>query len=94
MSADRDEDLVLERMRRWLELVCERLEVDPAVVADHESELLGLVSQVAHGPSRPGAPMTAFVVGYAAAAAARPVSEIVGEVSELVAAAGRADPGQ
>jgi hypothetical protein len=32
--------------------------------------MLRLISEVAHGPSRPGAPLTAFVVGLAAARAA------------------------
>lgn len=56
-------------MREWLERVCAELGADPAVLDPTASPLLDLVRDVAHGPSRPGAPLTAFLVGLAAGGA-------------------------
>lgn len=52
-------------MRRWLRLVSAELGVDPGLITESEQPLLELVSTVAHGPSRPGAPLTAFLIGVA-----------------------------
>ena len=61
-----DEQRKMAEMEAWLDKVCETLGVDRAVLAAVTPEVLDLVGQVAHGPSRPGAPMTAMVVGLAA----------------------------
>ncbi|WP_461021188.1 DUF6457 domain-containing protein, partial [Trueperella pyogenes] len=45
-------------MAKWLGAVAEEIDADPTLIAEHRDELLDLVSQIAHGPSRPGAPMT------------------------------------
>lgn len=55
----------MAQMWRWLEAVCAELEIDPELLDGVTDELLGLVRDVAHGPSRPGAPLTAFLVGLA-----------------------------
>lgn len=51
---------------QWLLEACEVLDIDyegfKAVIPD----LLDLTRDVAHGPSRPAAPLTAFLVGVAA----------------------------
>ena len=73
----------MEQMGRWLDAVCEELDVDPAVIDRDRDLLLDLIATVAHGPSRPGAPMTAFVIGYAAAGSGRPVSEVAARVERL-----------
>ncbi len=89
-----DEQVRMARMRRWLEAVCVEVGVDAAVLDDTTEELLGLVRDVAHGPSRPGAPLTAFLVGLAAgssgegrdaAATAQAVREHIATVERLVA---------
>lgn len=88
-----DEAARMAQMRRWLDAVCAGLGVDPALLDDTVPHLLGLVRDVAHGPSRPGAPLTAFLVGLAAGRASDPhdpavtaqlVTERVATVDRLV----------
>lgn len=55
----------LDAATLWLEQVSERLDQDPAVIQALLGELLDLTRDVAHGPSRPAAPLTAFLVGLA-----------------------------
>jgi len=82
----------MAQMRQWLVTVCAELGLDPAVLDGVTDELLDLVRDVAHGPSRPAAPLTAFLVGLAAAGGALPdaaatreaVRERVAEVDRLV----------
>lgn len=61
----------MAQMHEWLREVCRELALDPAVIEGTAEQLLALVGQVAHGPTRPGAPLTAFLVGLAAGAAGR-----------------------
>ncbi|MCZ9309390.1 DUF6457 domain-containing protein [Corynebacterium uberis] len=49
----------------WLTAAAQALELDPRVVTQLTGELLDLTRDVAHGPSRPAAPLTAFLVGLA-----------------------------
>ncbi|QJC22191.1 DUF6457 domain-containing protein [Arcanobacterium buesumense] len=63
----KDDPAKMAQMEAWLSAVNAELELDPQLIADHKKPLLQLISTVAHGPSRPGAPLTAFLVGYAAA---------------------------
>ncbi|MFB7160536.1 DUF6457 domain-containing protein [Streptomyces sp. NPDC056242] len=53
-------------MRRWIEDVKSELGVDLDVDV---AELLDMTKVVAHGVARPAAPLTSFLVGYAAAQA-------------------------
>lgn len=78
----RDDPARMDRMREWLRRVAVELDLDPAVVLDHEETLLAMVSAVAHGPSRPGAPLSAFLAGVAAGRGAV-TSEVAGRVTEL-----------
>lgn len=80
-----DDPEKMARMRGWLELVETELDLDAALVTDVEAELLELISVVAHGPSRPGAPLTAFLVGVAVGRGADGHSTI-DRVRELAAA--------
>lgn len=61
----------MAQMHEWLGEVCSELGLDRAVVESTAEQLLALVGQVAHGPTRPGAPLTAFLVGLATGAAGR-----------------------
>lgn len=61
-----DDPEKMARMRAWLAAVSAQLELPAEVMTSVETPLLDLIATVAHGPSRPGAPLTAFLVGYAA----------------------------
>ncbi len=78
-----DDPARMEQMRTWLRQVAAALDLDPRLVLDHEEELLGLVAAVAHGPTRPGAPLTAFLVGVAAGRGAE-VPPLTARVAALV----------
>ena len=67
MSADESDKMAV--MDRWLAEVCVELGVDRSVLDANTVAMLALIKSVAHGPSRPGAPMTAFLIGLAAGAA-------------------------
>lgn len=54
-----------EETLKWLDAVSTELGVEPAVIQEMMTELLDLTRDVAHGPSRPAAPLTAFLVGLA-----------------------------
>lgn len=92
-----DETEKMAAMDRWLDAVCAELGVDRAVMDANSTGLLELISGVAHGPSRPGAPLTAFLVGLASATAgdsaaqAKAVGERITTVSGLVASWGSDD---
>ncbi|MFM9373133.1 DUF6457 domain-containing protein [Streptomyces sp. Da 82-17] len=52
-------------MRKWIDAVKDELDVELDVDVP---ELLEMTKVVAHGVARPAAPLTSFLVGYAAAA--------------------------
>ena len=83
MSVDETEKMAV--MDRWLGEVCRELGVDRAVLDANTVGLLGLIKDVAHGPSRPGAPMTAFLIGLASGAAAADTAGQVTGVAERLA---------
>lgn len=84
-----DETEKMAAMSAWLDAVCAELGVDRAVMDANSEALLDLIRDVAHGPSRPGAPMTAFLVGLASAnASTDPATQAVA-VAERVAAVER-----
>lgn len=66
---------------KWLTQICTVLQVDPAVV-DTEV-VLDLARDVAHGVERKAAPLTTFVVGYAAGAQAAD-AERVAQLAALI----------
>jgi hypothetical protein len=59
----KDDPEVMARMHAWLHVVEQEVGLDASLLSALESSLLELISDVAHGPSRPGAPLTAFLVG-------------------------------
>ncbi|QGU04202.1 DUF6457 domain-containing protein [Corynebacterium comes] len=63
--SEKKSDPDLENAHVWLESVSAGLGQDPAVIQALVNELLDLTRDVAHGPSRPAAPLTAFLVGLA-----------------------------
>lgn len=62
----KDDPRAMEKMDAWLAAASAELNLHPSPIVPVRDDVLRLISQVAHGPSRPGAPMTAFLVGYAA----------------------------
>lgn len=62
----KDDPQKMERMREWLTRAAQTIEVDKDVVLDLEVDLLKLAQMTAHNTSRPGTPLTAFLVGLAA----------------------------
>jgi hypothetical protein len=64
MTADVGDKMAV--MNAWLDAVRAELGADRSVMDANTTGLLDLIRDVAHGPSRPGAPMTAFLVGWRA----------------------------
>lgn len=84
MSADETDKMAV--MDRWLDEVCAELGLDRSVLDANTDALLGLIKSVAHGPSRPGAPMTAFLIGLAAGAASTdPATQTAGVADRITA---------
>jgi hypothetical protein len=54
---------------RWIAAVAAELGLDAADLAETSDPVLDMVHDVAHGVNRPSAPLTAFLVGLASAAA-------------------------
>jgi Domain of unknown function (DUF6457) len=67
MSAD------AEALSEWITAVCRELGIDGELnSATTVDTVLDLTADVAHGVSRPGAPVTAFLIGVAAGRADDP----------------------
>lgn len=49
----------------WLRELCDALDL-PAELAAHRALILDVARDAAHGVARPAAPLTTFLVGYAA----------------------------
>ena len=60
------DDDKMQQMDAWIDQVCEALGVDRETVRQVEPALLDMVAEVAHKASRPGGPITSFLVGYRA----------------------------
>lgn len=76
----------MSTMEQWLDEVREELDLDLEI---DTAGLLDLTKDVAHSVARPAAPLTAFLVGYAAAQAgggADAVRRARSQVLELLAA--------
>ncbi|MFP7696009.1 DUF6457 domain-containing protein [Trueperella sp. LYQ143] len=77
-----NEEKKMAVMDAWLAAVAEEIGAPIDVIRTHRDELLNLVSTIAHGPSRPGAPMTMFLLGMCAAQESD-VSALTAKVSDL-----------
>lgn len=84
MSEHKDDPAKMAAMRAWLEAVCRELNLPTSVLDSVQTDLLHLISEVAHGPSRPGAPLTAFLVGLAAAGDTEKASADIAKITRLV----------
>lgn len=72
----------------WIDEVCDVLDVE---VDLDESLVLDVAREAAHGVARPAAPITTFLLGYAAAASAADPDEIERLAGAVVALARRWD---
>lgn len=82
MSKDSPEKM--EAMRSWLAAVAEELNIAPEVMAEAEAPLLQLIGKIAYGPSRPGAPLTAFLIGIAVGRGDGESTALISEIKSLV----------
>lgn len=85
-------DDTMQRLDRWIAEACAALHLDPAVV-DRDA-ILALAGDAAHAVVRPAAPVTTYLAGFAAGAAAadgRDVSQAFGAAVEVI---GRALPAE
>lgn len=57
------EEPVVRTARQWLLDAAGEIGVDPARFDPVIGDILDLAKAVAHGPSRPGVPLTAFLLG-------------------------------
>lgn len=80
-----DEPAKMAAMESWLDEVCAALEVDRSAVAGVTPAVLDLVGDVAHGPSRPAAPLTASAMGLAAGSPAAGDGDLAARVSLVLA---------
>lgn len=69
----------------WLQQVCAALKL-PVQLADNRQLLLDVARDAAHGVMRPAAPLTTFLIGYAAGRATTKNSENANEAVERAAA--------
>lgn len=81
MSRDTPEKM--EAMRNWLGAVAQDLGIAHEVMAEVENPLLGLIGKIAYGPSRPGAPLSAFLIGYAAGRGDGDPTDLVAQIEAL-----------
>lgn len=81
----KDDPEKMAKMATWLQAVNQELKLSEGTIAPVQEELLNLISDVAHGPSRPGAPLTAFLVGFAAGGDIQQAGENVAKLRALVA---------
>lgn len=81
-------ELEEEKLRRWCAQLAAALELD-GVEVDLDS-VLGLAGRAAHAVLRPAAPLTTFLVGYAAAQlAANPDTSVAEAVAQATDTANR-----
>lgn len=69
-SKRKDNPDEMHRASQWLQEVCDILDLPADIQRESIKGVLEVTSAVAHNKSRPAAPVTAFLVGLAAGAAA------------------------
>ncbi len=72
-------------IQEWVAAAARQLGLDLAEAARDElvTAVLDLTADVAHGVSRPAAPVTAFLVGLAAGRAVDPVAAVPGRIAAV-----------
>jgi hypothetical protein len=80
-----------DRMQRWIAAVRAELDVPPELELD-VAALLDLARVAAHGVLRPAAPLTTFLVGYAAGLAGGSDDDVARAISRIAAIAPEPPP--
>jgi len=75
-----------DRMLRWIESARAELGIPPEVTLD-VTALLDLARVAAHGVTRPAAPLTTFLAGYAAGRAGGTDADVANAIGRLTALA-------
>lgn len=83
-SKPKDDPKEMEELENWLLAVANEIGVDPSSLPEVQPAMLDLVRAIAHGPTRPGGPMTCYLIGLAAVQQDKPAYELVEQVSALV----------
>lgn len=65
----------------WIDALAQKLDIDPDDV--DLKAVLDLARDAAHNIERPAAPVTTFMVGYAAGLSDRPIEELFAEATKL-----------
>lgn len=65
----------------WIDALAQRLDIDPDDV--DLKAVLDLARDAAHNIERPAAPVTTFMVGYAAGLSDRPIEDLFAEATKL-----------
>jgi len=74
----------------WITAACTELDLQPADI--DAKEVLGVARDVAHQVLRPGAPVSAYLMGVAVGRGADP-SDVAARLSALALSWPKADPG-
>jgi hypothetical protein len=88
MPAEDDEGAALDA---WIREVCAALDLPPDL-AEHRQLLLDVARDAAHGVMRPAAPLTTFLVGFAAGRAADPAQALPQAAATVTAMANARPP--
>ncbi|MBI9113468.1 DUF6457 domain-containing protein [Sanguibacter suaedae] len=75
----------------WVDALAAELGIDPAVV--DLKGVLDVARDAAHNVERPAAPLTTFMVGYAAGVSGRPVADVLAVASALALRSADQQPG-
>ena len=75
------EPLVEPVLTDWIDALAQKLDIDPDDV--DLKAVLDLARDAAHNVERPAAPVTTFMVGYAAGLSDRPIEELFAEATKL-----------
>lgn len=79
-----DDPEKMAKMMAWLHSAAQEIGLPQGSIDPVQDELLQLISEVAHGPSRPGAPLTAFLVGFAAGGDVKKAAADITKLRDLV----------
>ena len=63
--ASKDDPADVAKMDAWLGRVSDALGLDPLLVDAHKWDLLDLIRAISKGPTKPGAPLSTFLIGVA-----------------------------
>lgn len=83
-SRPKDDPKEMAELEAWLLAVANEIGVDPSSLPEVQPRMLDLVREIAHGPTRPGGPMTCYLIGLASVQQDKPALELVEQVSEMI----------